>query len=253
MIRGHTKLELTLCALAMFVVPANAWADTETCARDAVETQELRDRGALVEAKAKAAACVAVECPDAIRKDCGTWMSEIEARIPTVLVRVTNSEGLPMEMASVAIDGRAIALDGRAIVLNPGRHTFTASAGGSTELTTVLGEGERLRTITLAISSPEPSHANRTASFVLGGIGAAALLTGVVFEVLGTSAWSRMQSSCKPNCPADDIDRARTQVLVGDIALASSVVLLGIATYLYLTQATTPARAAVRMWSGRLH
>ncbi len=82
------------------------------------------------------------------------------------------------------------------------------------------------------------------ATWVLLGSAGIALGLGAGFEAVGLTSRSHLESTCGPlrSCAPSDVDSARAQVLVGDIALGAGAALLAGALWVYLARG--PAEAA---------
>jgi tetratricopeptide repeat protein len=74
-----------------------------------------------------------------------------------------------------------------------------------------------------------------TLTYVLGGVAVVGLAMGTYFEVSGFSKRSDLDS-CKGSCPQDQVDSARSTMLIGDISLGLGLAAAAAATYLYLTR-----------------
>jgi hypothetical protein len=57
------------------------------CAHAAEDGQRLRTEGKLREARESFTACAAERCPALVRSDCSGWLAEVEAAVPTVVIR----------------------------------------------------------------------------------------------------------------------------------------------------------------------
>ena len=70
--------------------------------------------------------CARSNCTAFIAKDCTTWLVEIDARIPSVVLAAREAGGSELVNVTVSMDGKVIAqkLDGRSIEIDPGQHTF---------------------------------------------------------------------------------------------------------------------------------
>jgi hypothetical protein len=129
------------------------------CAHAAEEGQRLRAEGKLREARESFTACAAERCPALIRSDCSGWLAEVEAAVPSVVVRAVASEQQGRELfeVEVRVDGVVLTskLDGRELPLNPGEHHFSFSAVGRVpaEDDIVIRVGEKHRLLTVALPS----------------------------------------------------------------------------------------------------
>src|SRR5687767_3176668 len=61
------------------------------CARAAEQAQQLRLDAKLLEARDQLRMCVRPACPDIVRSYCTRWFEEVEADLPSVVVRVQDA------------------------------------------------------------------------------------------------------------------------------------------------------------------
>ncbi len=234
-----------------------------SCVAAANEGQTLRDDGKLVSAHARFATCVATECPDVVRHDCGRWLDDVDARTPSIVARSKRVNGEDVTPTSLSIDGHAVdSFDGRPLLLDPGRHTIEASLGATdaarATATFVLVEREKSRIIDLVFPasgtfdepSPSPSPASRShlASYVLYGVSGVALASFTIFGALGYSEWSDLDSRCKGHCTDSEVESTRAKFIVADISLGVGIVAAAVGTFLLLksSHAEPSARALAR-------
>lgn len=136
---------------------AYAYVPTPLTGRDLA--QELERDGKLVEArtvwsevsKMPAKPGDTKEHADA-RALAGTKVTELDKRIPTVILEVTDAGASPPK---VTLDGKDVpaATLGTSRLINPGSHTLTASAGGPEAVTTTftVKEAEKDRKVSLSV------------------------------------------------------------------------------------------------------
>lgn len=245
--------------IAWLLATAPAGADDKArCIAAAEGGQDLRTEGKLRAARAQFVECSAAACPDAIRKDCARFLSEVEASLPSIVVTATAPDGSDLHKARVLVDGEVVAerLDGKAVPADPGHHTVTierTDGGGRAEVSVVLAEGDKNRRVHLAFpraasklasSEPPPPGPSLAAPLIVGGIGLA-VLSGSLF--LGFSARREiadLRDTCAPRCDEDVLDRSRRKLLLADVGLGIGVAAAAAATYLFLTVEGRP-RAAV--------
>jgi hypothetical protein len=248
---------LVVVALAGGLFPRRAVADPPkvACAHGAEEGQRLRAQGKLREAREAFTACAAERCPALIRSDCSGWLAEVEAAVPTVVVRASAAEDQQRELydVEVRVDGVILTsrLDGRELPLNPGEHHFSFSAPGraTAEDDVVIRVGEKHRLLTVNLPSthpvpppvvaqpapPPPPRVGAAAKVLLIG-GGVALVTAAAF---GTSGWLEERSlrrTCAPRCDQGDVDSARLRLRIADVSLAAGVVALASAGVLIWTR-----------------
>jgi hypothetical protein len=177
----------------MSLAGASHAGDKEQCAAAYSETQSLRDKGKLIQAREQARACSAAACAAFIVKDCAQWLAEIEAALPTVVFAAQGPSGADTTSVRVSIDGKvaAEALDGQAVALDPGPHKLRFETAGAEpiDLEVVARQGGKLRRVgvsfqTRAALAADPAAPAAPASspgpWIVGGIGVAALIVGGV-------------------------------------------------------------------------
>ena len=240
--------------------------DKKECLAATNEGQDLRGEGKLRAAREQFLLCAREVCPGALRTECTKWVGELDADIPSIVVRVTRDQ-LDVEGANVTLDGAPIALDGKPIVLDPGPHTLVASApppaAGSSEQKLVLATGEKNRSVTLVLPTTEPKAepaspppvivAPQTSgsgapawAWVAGGVGVAGLGVFAFFAATGVHDVHRLDSECAPRCADADVDAAKRKLLFADIGLGVGIVGLGLATYGFLRAPATHEREGVK-------
>lgn len=258
---------LVRLGISTALVIGSPWATDSAFADDVqgcIEAHELaqvaRKEGRLLEARDKLLTCAHESCPSVLRKDCGPWLTEVTSSLPTVVVLAKGPDGSDLLDVRVSFDGKQIAtsLDGRAIEVDPGVHVFRFETDGQepVERKVVIREGVKNHELTVrfgdvdaqpaAPSSSVGSVADRDMEatrpvpvivYVFGGLGVAGLATSVYFQAGGLSKRSELDDrGCKPYCPVDDVDAAKRDILMGDIALGVGIASLGAATYFYLSR-----------------
>jgi hypothetical protein len=126
-----------LAALSTLAPSPRALADgpggelVRACIASSTNGQTLRNQGKLVAARDEMIACARDACPAIVRSHCARWLTEIDAAIPSVVVRAVDASGADMIGAKLAIDGRAVKLDGQAVRLDPGPHTVAIESDRS--------------------------------------------------------------------------------------------------------------------------
>jgi hypothetical protein len=240
------------------------------CVHGAEEGQRLRAQSKLREAREAFTACAADRCPALVRSDCSGWLAEVEAAVPTVVVRASAAEEPARELndVEVRVDGVVLAskLDGRELPLNPGEHHVSFSAAGRVpaEDDVVIRVGEKHRLLTVALASvsspvrvtapvplpapPRPRVSMAAKVLLIGG--GLALAGGAA---LGTSAWVDQRSlrrDCAPGCPQGDVDSARLRLRLGDASMALGVAALAGAAVLIWTRPDDGSTVAVAPLAG---
>jgi hypothetical protein len=229
----HTLAVLLAGSIAAMAYPRAALADdTKACLDAANQGQTLRDGHKMILAREQFRLCAQATCPAVVRKDCASWLDQLDLVQPTVVFDATDSSGNDVSAATVKVDGRVLTsrLDGTALAVDPGEHTFTFEAPGQPTVTRtlVLKEGESMRRVPVLIGaaaerapvappmpaagtsplaptpSPAPPHptglaTRQTIGLVVGAAGVAGLAAGGIFGVLAVSAKNDYQRQCGSN------------------------------------------------------
>jgi len=219
---------------------ASADPPKAACVHAAEEGQRLRAEGKLREARESFTTCAAERCPAVIRSDCSGWLAEVEAAVPTVVIRAIPAEAQGRELyeVEVRVDGvvQTSKLDGRELPVNPGEHHFSFTTPGRVpaedDIVIRVGEKHRLLTVSLfsvnpppppvivkpVIPPPPPPRVGTAAKVLLIG-GGVAVAGGIA---LGTSGWLKereLRRTCAPSCDPDDVDSARLRLRLADVSL----------------------------------
>lgn len=163
---------------------------------------------------------------------------------------------------------------GVGLPVDPGEHVVTTRAPGGKagEQRITIGKGEKKQLLlevkpALETGAPpaearaEGADGRRTATYVIGGIGAAGLVLGgvmgglalgekgTVSEHCGSGIGSKDKAACDP-VGLDAVNRGRTLALVGTIGFGVGAAGIGAAAVLLLTEPkrAKPADAAGRRW-----
>lgn len=256
-----------LAALAATLGASTAQAnDTETCDAAYEKAQALRDAKKLTGARDELQVCARTKCPAFMVKDCTAWLSEIEPRIPSVIVVVTDATGSVLPNQAVTLDRGVAArkVDGTSWDVDPGEHTFTVVAPDGTKVRraaiVVEGQkGQRVALILAATPSAPPEDAGRSRrllGLVVGSIGLAGVVVGGIFGGLAFSSWSSANRDCPSHmgCTSQAIrerGNAVTFSTVSDVGLIAGGVVLagGITLYLTAPKDASP-RAALHVVPG---
>jgi hypothetical protein len=256
----HRRVRSLLIAAAVLVPLATALpasGDTEACARAYEHAQTARRDAKLLESRRELVTCAQDQCPAVLRKDCATWLSQLEETIPRLSVHVKGRDGCDRADARVWVDDLEIenGANGLPIEVNPGARTVRVSLDGITANRSVVvstGERDHMVPITFAADNAKcgaapapatrpPAPADRpmpertppkTLTYVLAGVGAASAIVGAAF---GVSAWSQKSvlDDCKGACAQRDVDTMRRTFLVADLGGGIAVLSLAAAATLY--------------------
>jgi hypothetical protein len=232
-------------ALLLFSAPLlaarPAFADAKSCARAYEDGQRLRTSAQLTEAADKFLYCAGPECPELMHPDCQRRLDEVEAAVPSVVVRVEPSSELRI---SVSLDqGEVRPIDGQALRLNPGAHEVHVTAVGYRPATRrfMVSEGEKLKPLDITLAplaeqsrvTPEPhgkGDANsslaparpRTTSWVPWAITSgvvAAGSAGLLYWGLRGRGAERDLADCSPDCSSERVDDVKRDYLLANVSL----------------------------------
>ena len=240
------------CALTASAATARA-DDKEACAAAYAAGQAQRDSGEFTRAHESLAVCAKPVCKDWMVAECTRWLDDVERRQPTVVLFAEGVHGELVDIVRVDLDdGKPFAkeLDGRALALDPGRHTlaFVASDGTKVSVTKVIAEGQKAVAIKASFetnalaptatsdatparvdagsSAAPPSSRWRTAGWITGGVGVAALAGGAIFGLLALNRKSSSHCDASNVCDPGSADGIRNAALLSDLGFVAGSVLL---------------------------
>jgi hypothetical protein len=236
--------------------PKGSRASLEACIHSFEGSQEDRSAGRLIEAREKLQTC-ANSCAAPLQGQCATWLGEVTAAQPSIVVTRRSADGREVPEGEVWIDGRKAAPrpGGPPIELNPGDHEIQIrlTSGEENHQRISLRQGEKSHPVVFESSPvvprsqpvPAPSETPaRVSPWAYPALGLGVVGLGV-FAGLGLSARARAQSlreSCSPACPTEEVDAVRHRALGADIALG--VGLGGAVVGLWLLLHPGPAAAS---------
>jgi hypothetical protein len=261
-----------LAPLALLADPTSARADDTAACNAAYEQADLLAHAPgdkLLDAREKARACASPACKAWMIKECSTMVTDLEARIPTVVFEAKDRQGNDLTEVSVALDGKVVTprLDGHAMEMDPGGRTFvfTTADGHSAEVHALVKEGEKsqlVQAVFADIGAPAPAAATadtaaqdaraktqRTAAVIVSGVGVASIIVGSVFGLTAIS--KNHDSNSNGHCDATGCDPTGTSLrntALGD-ATASTVTFIvggalaaaGITLFLTAPKSKAPA------------
>ena len=86
------------------------------------------------------------------------------------------------------------------------------------------------------------------ASYVLGGVGVAALGVGVWMRVQGSKDYDELEKNCAPTCPNSDVDTVKREYLISNVALGvSAAALVGAVTVYFVAPRSSSPEMAFRV------
>ena len=238
--------------------------EVAACYDDFERSQELRREHRLVEARAALTHCAVKTCPVAVSRPCEKWLAEVNATVPSVVVRAETGAGEPIEEGTLSIDGNVRGeLPMVSLALDPGEHTFVLRRAGETvaRATIVLAEGDRDRDVLLrglvptqgpapvtpvALPAAPIDRPRRGLTAAPIALFATSALGLGVFAVVGAGTRSDaadLRSRCSPRCASGDVDPLRTRALIADVGLGIGVVSAAAGLYLALSRVDRPKTA----------
>jgi hypothetical protein len=232
--------------------------EKQQCVDAYEQSQRLRREGKLRAAHERLVVCSNRACPEAAQLDCAHWLAEVEQAQPGAVVTVRGPGGEELTDVRVLVDGEIAAdrLDGRSIPVDPGIHAVRVETaqGRWLEQSIMFREGEKFRAVefsfpTAAAPPPPPaptavappareSPASRglpLGTYLLGGIGVAAIAVGAGLDIAGKDRESTLKNTCAPYCAHSDVAAMRAQVLAGDIILGVGLASVAAAVVVALT------------------
>jgi hypothetical protein len=243
--------------------------DKEACATAYEKAQVERKGHRLVAARAALTYCAQKGCPAIARHDCATWLTEVDAVLPSVVFEI-QQDGKLVRDVRVSVDGSVVfekVEDGAALPLDPGAHVFKFERAGSRtgvqELMIVQGTKNRLVSITLESDTSTPASRTPPASststksnetrdraptteptpsgipvlgLVFGGIAIAGLAGFAGFGFTGVAEENKLRRECAPFCSVENIDYVDRMYLLADISLGVGIVAAGLSTWFFLSR-----------------
>jgi hypothetical protein len=203
--------------------------DRKVCTDAYGKAQTLRDDHKLRDAREQLRVCSQPTCKAFIVKDCTSWLLDVEARLPSIVLSAKDARGQALVDVTVSMDGTVVEpkLDGDSIEVDPGQHTFTfvASDGTKVEQSFAVLEGQKAQSVAAivpttaslsvakaeqeAVRAPakdEPRAApargaspQKTIGIVVGAVGLASVAVGAVFGLLAQSAKDSYEQQCGSN------------------------------------------------------
>jgi hypothetical protein len=164
---GRAGLALAIAAIAVGERRARADAK-QACATAADTGQTARDQGRNRAAREAFATCARETCPKIIAQACSTWLRDLDAATPTIVLGAKDETGADLTDVRVSIDGAPLTshLDGKPLPIDPGAHTLRFEHAGATpvgaRVVARTGEKNRLVVIAFRTGAEVDSRATRT-------------------------------------------------------------------------------------------
>jgi hypothetical protein len=224
----------------------------------------LRREDQWVEARAAMQRCAEDACPIAIRSDCRTWLDELRAALPTLLVDIERDDD-GRRPVHLELDGQRVELPGKPgpIEVLPGPHRlrFTLEGYPPVEADVTLAKGEKNHVVrarflrpTIAppprapvvVPPPRPTRPVPLSTYLYGAGSILGFATSAV--LLGTALDSRANArdACAPGCPKARRDSIDRRLLISDLVGISALGLGGMAVYSYVRRPWVTESSAAR-------
>jgi len=245
--------------------------DKLACAHAYEQAQYAKRDKHLRAARAQSLVCAQQVCGAASATDCGQWLREIDAAMPTVVFAARDDAGADLTRVVVSMDGERLTdkLDGGAVPVDPGSHVFHFDAGGrSVDRSLTINEGEKTRVVSVVIarapvetappapptptpttSTPPPTNeapappptttrGSLAPGLVVGGAGLGLVVSSIVLGVVAKSDLDSLRATCAPSCAPSSLDAVQTKANVSDVLLAVGLAGVGAGALLIVFRPT---------------
>lgn len=260
-------------ALVLSVGTKEARADEKQVCSDAyASTQTLRKEGKLQAAHDAALACVKDSCPEFIRADCATWLGEVDASTPSIVLDVRDRAGNPVLAGTVTLDGAPwlAAIDVQAHAIDPGTHVLRVAAkGGATvDQEVVIREGEKNVKVTATLpigeappgggplaptAAPADEGERSIVPWIVGGAGVGLAAIGGALAIVVASEKSTFDENCDATCNKEGDDARSRGETIGPISTAfllTGVAAVGVGVTLFVLDSPEDEGTAIQVRTG---
>lgn len=233
-------------------------APTQAQCADAYDaSQRLSQAGKLKSALEQLIVCAQTTCPRFLSQECTATFERVKLNLPTVTLVATDAQGSPLVDVIVTVDGQRVTehIEGLATPVDPGLHEFVFEHAGDPPVTVkvLISEGEKNKPVVAAFGrQPAPTESTATApsppvdstrpaqktssgvpiaTYVLGGVGVAALGVGVAFRLIGAADYDALEKDCKTTCAPSQVDPVKTKYTISTVSLgvgAAALVTAGV-------------------------
>lgn len=245
--RAAFALLASFGSITLATTPCQAeGADRKECADAYAEAQTSMQAVSLIKAREQLKVCARDSCLALIRKDCVTWLDEVNAGIPSVVVAAKGKDGQEVFDVRVSVNGNEVAskLDVKAIELDPGTFTMRFEHEGlpPIEQEVTLRQGQKNKLVEVNWGAGEKKKRAAMIPWIVGGVGLGLVGGGSFFWLKSESDRSDLHDSCAPRCSQGAIDSIETQRLVGDILFGLGLAAVGTAAVWILTEPPSKAK-----------
>ena len=176
----------------------------EECIDAHVRGQELRNQNQVSRARTTFLTCANAACPQLVQADCARFADELEKLVSSLTFSARDDQGVDLPDTQVFVDDNQVAarLDtGAPFEVDPGPHTVRFVHDGKTVVhPIVVDEGEKARHIAATFGDqnnsatstavaqhgkPKEEESRPILPLVVTGVGAAAVVTGLVLTFVG--------------------------------------------------------------------
>jgi hypothetical protein len=271
--RPRPRILVAVAALTASL-PTAVRADEGGVCVDAYEQSQMLMKPAsgqstLLPAREMLRTCMRSSCKDWMVADCSRWLTEVEARIPTVVFSARDTSGRDLaEIGVRTVDGASIAsrLDGRAIELEPGAQVFlfVAPDGARREKRVLVREGEKNQGVSAVFDAPPDEtkrvvtarHATgtragtpalRTVGYGVAGAGVIGLGVGAIFGLRAIA--KKNEANCFENvCDERPMEEATSAAKIATIGfVAGGTLVTGGALLLLFGPKSSPVEAGLHL------
>ncbi len=225
----------------------------EQCSAAYERSQTEKLAGHYVAARAAALECSQIQCSAAIVKECVRFYEALEADTPTLVFSARKYEGGELTDVRVEMDGQLATeqITGRPLAVDPGPHdfVFTHPQRGRIQVRETARVGDHARVIEVKFVDPNAKPEDKgvapvptklgprkipVLSYVLGGVGVAALGAFTYFRVSGVQDYNELNSNCSPQCNPNDVDPIRSKFTASYVSLGVGIAALAGAGLVYV-------------------
>lgn len=180
-------------------------------------------------------------CPAELVTDCKKWRRDVDALTPAIRIVVRDARGRTLTDVRLTEDGRPLeGAPDAPIAIEPGSHVLVAERAGYSPAVTRFDvhAGERDRTIVVVLvpleaTAPAEPRPSATPSYVVGGIGVAALVASAVLGIKGHMDRSSLRSSCAPTCGGSAVDAIATEWWIAAALGVAGATAIGVSIVLW--------------------